>query len=152
MPGHSDRAVSNAPGTKTRAGHSRSATAAMDESMERRRLEQELRHTLSQDGFVLHYQPQIALASGAIAGGEALLRWPHRKRGMVAPGLFLPIAERSALGSHIGGWVLRTACVEAATWPDSAVVAVNVSPRHLAETIDLAPAMARRWHAGAPAT
>jgi EAL domain-containing protein (putative c-di-GMP-specific phosphodiesterase class I) len=103
----------------------------MGDAMERRRLEQELRHTLSQDGFILHYQPRIVLATGAIAGGEALLRWPHRKRGMVAPGLFLPVAERSVLGSHIGGWVLRTACVEAAAWPDPAMVAVNVSLRHL---------------------
>lgn len=103
------------------------------EATERRRLEQELRHTLSHDGFVLHYQPVVALASGTIIGGEALIRWPHRKRGMVAPGLFLPLAERSALGNHIGRWVLRTACTEAASWPGTAALAVNISPRHLAD-------------------
>ncbi len=109
----------------------RPAPETAGEATERRRLEQELRHTLSQDGFVLHYQPFIELRSGAMVGGEALIRWPHRKRGMVAPGLFLPIADRSALGTHIGGWVLRTACAEAATWPGGAIVTVNVSPRHL---------------------
>jgi EAL domain-containing protein (putative c-di-GMP-specific phosphodiesterase class I) len=133
MPRHPDGAVPNERGARPGAGPARLARDAMGDTMERRRLEQELRHTLSQDGFVLHYLPAIALASGAIAGGEALIRWPHRKRGMVAPGLFLPVAERSALGSQIGGWVLRTACIEAARWPAPATVAVNVSPRHLAE-------------------
>jgi len=128
---YSDSAVEHEARARTRAARYRTTSSATGGVMERRRLEQELRHMLSLDGFVLHYQPRIVLASGAITGGEALIRWPHRKRGMVAPGLFLPVAERSALGSHIGGWVLRTACVEAATWPATATVAVNVSPRHL---------------------
>jgi EAL domain-containing protein (putative c-di-GMP-specific phosphodiesterase class I) len=133
MRGYSDTAVEDEPGARTRAGRYRAASNAAGEAMERRRLEQELRHTLSLDGFVLHYQPLIVLATGAVTGGEALIRWPHRKRGMVAPGLFMPVAERSALGSHIGGWVLRTACIEAATWPVTATIAVNVSPRHLGD-------------------
>lgn len=100
-------------------------------SAEERRLQRELRQALSQHGFALHYQPQIALAAGATTGGEALIRWPHR-RGMIAPSLFLPVAERSALGAEIGGWVVRNACIQAARWPEGAGVAVNVSPRHLA--------------------
>lgn len=131
--GDSDSAIEDEPGARTRAGRYRTSSNAMGDAVERRRLEQELRHALSLDGFVLHYQPRIALASGAIGGGEALIRWPHRKRGVVAPGLFLPVAERSALGSHIGSWVLRTACLEAATWATTATVAVNVSPRHLGD-------------------
>ncbi|MBV9756720.1 MAG: EAL domain-containing protein [Alphaproteobacteria bacterium] len=102
------------------------------ESADERRLERELRLALAHNGFVLHYLPQVALASGATTGGEALLRWWHRRRGMIAPSLFLPVAERSGLGVEIGGWVLRTACVEAAGWPQPATLAVNVSPRHLA--------------------
>jgi EAL domain-containing protein (putative c-di-GMP-specific phosphodiesterase class I) len=133
MRGHSDNAVEDEPRARTPAGRYRTVSNVMGGAMERRRLEQELRHTLSLDGFVLHYQPLIVLASGAIAGGEALIRWLHRKRGMVAPGLFLPVAERGVLGSHIGGWVLRTACVEAATWPATTTIAVNVSPRHLGD-------------------
>jgi EAL domain-containing protein (putative c-di-GMP-specific phosphodiesterase class I) len=101
-------------------------------SAEERRLERELRLALAQDGFVLHYQPRVALASGAITGGEAMIRWPHRRRGTIAPSLFLPVAERSLLGAEISGWALRTACFEAAAWPDGASVTVNVSPRHLA--------------------
>src|SRR5260370_16533031 len=97
MRGYSDSAVEDEPGARTRAGRHHTASNAMGDAMERRRLEQELRHTLSRDGFVLHYQPRIVLATGAITGGGALLRWPHRKRGMVAPGLFLPVARRSPL-------------------------------------------------------
>lgn len=129
---HSSGAVQHEPAPPT-AVRRRVPPRAPDEAQEQRRLEQELRHTLSHDGFVLHYQPSILLASGATVGGEALIRWPHRKRGLVAPGLFLPVAERGPLGSHIGGWVLRTACVQAASWPDGASLAVNISPRHLAD-------------------
>lgn len=110
-------------------------TGAIHDVLERRRLEHELRHTLSHDSFLLHYQPTVALACGATIGGEALLRWPHRRRGIVAPALFLPVAERSGLGAHIGGWVLRAACAEAARWPAQTRVSVNISPRHLAEGI-----------------
>ena len=102
------------------------------DSAEQRRLERELRLALAQHGFCLHYQPQIALPSGATTGGEALIRWPHRRRGMISPSLFLPVAERSALGTEIGRWVLRTACADAADWPEGAIVGANVSPRHLA--------------------
>lgn len=133
MRGHSANAARDEPAARTRADRYRAASHAMGDAAERRRLEHELRHTLSQDGFILHYQPLIVLASGAIAGGEALIRWPHRKRGLVAPSLFLPVAERSPLGSHIGAWVLRTACVEATTWPAAVTVAVNVSPRHVSD-------------------
>lgn len=132
MHGSSPLAVENQPTSRSDARHA-VTSRAMDATLERRRLEQELRHALSQDGFVLNYQPSVQLASGTTVGGEALLRWPHRRRGLVAPGLFLPVAERSALATHIGGWVLRAACVEAATWPAKATVTVNVSPRHLAD-------------------
>lgn len=124
MPGQSSDVVQDpaTSGAATRKG----------ESAEERQLQRELRLALSENGLVLQYQPQIALASGALTGGEALIRWPHRRRGLIAPSLFLPVAERSSLAADIGGWVLHTACIEAAGWPEAATVAVNVSPRHLA--------------------
>ncbi|MGH6853594.1 MAG: putative bifunctional diguanylate cyclase/phosphodiesterase, partial [Methylocella sp.] len=68
--------------------------------------------------FELYYQPLVTLETGVICGFEALLRWRHPLRGMVAPAQFIPLAEETGLIVPIGGWVLRQACAEAATWPD----------------------------------
>lgn len=96
-----------------------------------RRLRRDLSTASEQEGFVLHYQPRVALRSGAVTGAEALIRWPHRKRGLMAPGSFIPIAEQAGLISDIGAWVLRAACLSAATWNRDLRVAVNVSARQL---------------------
>jgi len=123
--------------TGTRRGPVRRArlrrTTKWAEAAERRRLEQDLRRGLSEDGFELHYQPRVALGSGATVGAEALLRWPNRQRTGLSPARFLPLAERSSLGTNLGGWVLRRACVEAGSWPGAATVSVNISPRHLVD-------------------
>lgn len=102
------------------------------EAADRRRIEQDLRASLAEGSFTLHYQPRVALTSGEVTGVEALIRWPHRRRGLVPPSAFIPIAERSELIDAIGGWVLRTACREAASWSGRGInVAVNVSARQL---------------------
>jgi EAL domain-containing protein (putative c-di-GMP-specific phosphodiesterase class I) len=109
------------------------ATAA-DTHAERahlRRLRRDLSAATAHESFVLHYQPRIALASGRITGGEALIRWPHRKRGLMAAGSFIPVAEQSGLITDIGAWVLRAACVAAMQWASDVRVAVNVSARQL---------------------
>ncbi|MGH6841424.1 MAG: putative bifunctional diguanylate cyclase/phosphodiesterase, partial [Methylocella sp.] len=93
----------------------------------RRTLELDLRHALAAAEFELYYQPLITLDTGAISGFEALLRWHHPLRGMVAPAELIPLAEESGLIVPIGEWVLRQACAEAAGWPDDMKVAVNVS-------------------------
>jgi len=89
------------------------------------------------DELVLHYQPTFDLASGAVEGVEALLRWQHPEHGLLAPGVFIAAAEESGAIAGIGGWVLREACREAAAWHDlcgtNPVVAVNVSARQLRE-------------------
>ena len=104
------------------------------ERRQRRRLEQEIREALHQEVLVLHYQPRLELGSFAICGAEALLRWPHRTRGAVSPGLFVPIADQSGLIVEIGGWALRTACREAACWAGgAATVSVNIAARQLGE-------------------
>jgi diguanylate cyclase (GGDEF)-like protein/PAS domain S-box-containing protein len=106
--------------------------SAMDASAKARlTMEQDLRQALANGGFELHYQPLVNLGCNKISGCEALLRWRHPERGMVSPAEFIPIAEDTGLINEIGDWVLRTACAEAATWPDHIRLAVNVSPVQL---------------------
>ena len=94
----------------------------------RRALEFDLRNALAAGEFELYYQPLVTLETGVICGFEALLRWHHPARGMVAPAEFIPLAEEIGLIVPIGEWVLRQACAEAAAWPDDLKVAVNLSP------------------------
>jgi diguanylate cyclase len=105
--------------------------AGMDTLLrERRELEQEIAHALASNGFELAFQPLFSgVCSKEIVGFEALLRWPHPKRGMIPPSQFIPLAEETGLIVQIGAWVLDTACREAVSWPAPYRVAVNVSPR-----------------------
>ncbi len=98
------------------------------EANQRRALELDLRAAIAQGAFDIHYQPLVDLKTNAVTGCEALLRWHHPQRGMVSPAEFVPIAEETGLIEEIGDWVLRTACAEAAGWPDHVRIAVNVSP------------------------
>jgi len=105
---------------------------AMDASAKARlTMEQDLRQALANGGFEIHYQPLVHLGCNEVSGCEALLRWRHPERGMISPAEFIPIAEDTGLINEIGDWVLRTACAEAATWPDHIRLAVNVSPVQL---------------------
>jgi diguanylate cyclase (GGDEF)-like protein/PAS domain S-box-containing protein len=100
----------------------------MDAQMQdRRRLELDLRKALLADQFELYYQPLIQLASGEVAGFEALIRWNHPERGLVGPNEFIPVAEEIGLIVPLGEWVLRQACRDAAAWPGKITVAVNLS-------------------------
>jgi diguanylate cyclase (GGDEF)-like protein/PAS domain S-box-containing protein len=102
---------------------------AMDMRMKaRRELEVALRQALAAGQFDLHYQPQINVETRRITGCEALLRWMHPERGMIPPAEFIPVAEEIGLIVPLGEWVLRKACIDAASWPDDAKVAVNLSP------------------------
>ena len=101
----------------------------MDARMQaRRRLELELRHALEEKQFELYYQPVIDLARNEVASFEALLRWRHPERGIVAPGEFIPLAEEIGLIVPMGEWILQRACRDAMAWPDDIKVAVNLSP------------------------
>ncbi|HEU4374433.1 MAG TPA: diguanylate cyclase, partial [Telluria sp.] len=102
-------------------------------AMERLILENSLRAGLERGEFALFYQPQIALATGRIAGAEALIRWSHPKLGVVQPDRFIPVAEETGLIIDIGDWVLRDACRQNKLWQrrglPSIPVSVNVAAR-----------------------
>lgn len=113
----------------------------MDESVKRRAtIEEELREALaSGSGLKVHYQPQVAAAGQPVIGLEALVRWQHPSRGLIAPDQFLPIAEETGLILQLGDMVLRQACSISLRWPDL-FVAVNLSQAqfrtpHLADRI-----------------
>ncbi|WP_059752520.1 putative bifunctional diguanylate cyclase/phosphodiesterase, partial [Thiobacillus denitrificans] len=102
-------------------------------SSERLTLESSLRRALERDELRLYYQPKVDLASGAVIGLEALLRWTHPVRGMIPPDQFIPLAEETGLIVPIGEWVLRTACLQIKAWQEEGMpflpVAVNLSAR-----------------------
>lgn len=108
--------------------HERFFTSEMASRIQARHaLEADLRLALHSDEFELHYQPLYDLRQQRICGFEALVRWNHPTRGRVPPMEFIPLAEEVGLVVDIGRWVLRTACSEAACWPEDIKIAVNVS-------------------------
>lgn len=104
---------------------------------ERRVIERELRHGIENDEFFLVFQPQVAIQTGRIEGMEALLRWQHPLRGLVTPGDFIDVAEKSGLIVPLGRKVLSIACQQWAEWRDQGVnpprLSVNVSGLQLSE-------------------
>lgn len=101
---------------------------------ERLALQGSLHHAIETRQFVLHYQPQIEVASGRLVGVEALVRWQHPERGLVPPNSFIPIAEESDLIIKLGEWILQEACWQLSRWKDQGLtlrVSVNLSARQL---------------------
>jgi diguanylate cyclase (GGDEF)-like protein len=107
-------------------------------------IEKSLRHALERKEFLLYYQPRVNTITGEITGMEALLRWNHPEMGIVAPNVFIPLAEASGLIIPIGEWVLREACRQNKAWQQAGfspmTIAVNLSPKQfrqpqLVETI-----------------
>ena len=86
------------------------------------RLESELRQALSNQQLMLYYQPKVSLRSGRIVGAEALLRWRHPVRGLVAPGVFIPVAEETGLILDLGAWVFEEACRQVRAWKDANLI------------------------------
>jgi predicted signal transduction protein with EAL and GGDEF domain len=95
---------------------------------ERQRMESDLRVAVEKGLLRVVFQPSIDASSEAVTGFEALARWDHPEHGPISPSLFIPLAEEIGLIPEIGEFVLRTACAEAAKWPQTVSVAVNLSP------------------------
>jgi len=104
---------------------------------DRHELSSQLQRAVDLDQLSLVYQPIVALATGQVAGLEALVRWEHPDRGIITPGQFIEIAEENGAILPIGRWILRAACERAATWlrmgitPPTIFIAVNVSAREI---------------------
>ena len=105
---------------------------SMDARLQRQHsMEQDVRRALADGQLLLHYQPQVDLATRRVTGVEALLRWQHPERGMIPPCEFIPLCEDTGLIVPVGEWVLRTACAQAARWNSEGQgrrLAVNLSP------------------------
>ena len=114
-------------------------TAMNARALERLELEADLRRALRRGEFEVYYQPKVDLGTGRLAGLEALVRWRHPVRGVVGPGVFIPLAEETGLIQPLGQWVLEEACRQARRWGEAAgggaavVVSVNLSARQFAQ-------------------
>ena len=100
-------------------------------------MQEALRLALARQEFVLHYQPQLDLRTGAILGVEALIRWRHPNLGLLPPARFIPLAEETGMITGIGAWVINEACRQAEAWRKEGLppirMSVNVSARQFRE-------------------
>jgi len=90
-------------------------------------VESELRRALDRDEFVLHYQPKVNIVTGSFSGMEALIRWQHPVRGLVAPDGFIGIAEESGLLTPMSKWIIRTVCRQLRVWREQGIGAVSAA-------------------------
>jgi EAL domain-containing protein (putative c-di-GMP-specific phosphodiesterase class I) len=121
---------------RTRSGFAVYQTGQDEQIAEHLSLMSEMRRAVENDELVLHYQPKMSLASGSVQHVEALVRWNHPKRGLLAPIHFIPFAEQTGYVKMITNWVLNKAIAQCATWESlglSMQIAVNVSVRDLVQ-------------------
>ncbi|MEA2594864.1 MAG: hypothetical protein QOF01_1333, partial [Thermomicrobiales bacterium] len=118
-----------------RATHRVFEPSMAEQAAARLALESDLRRAVEREELLLYYQPEVDLATGAIVGAEALVRWQHPRRGLLGPGEFIPIAEESGLIVPIGAWVLTEACRQLSEWRNLGptgkrlILGVNLSAR-----------------------
>ncbi|WP_255576288.1 bifunctional diguanylate cyclase/phosphodiesterase [Comamonas sp. Y33R10-2] len=107
------------------------------DASEQLELQNDLRHAIERKQISLHYQPKIDGERGSIIGVEALLRWTHPERGMIAPDTFIPLAERFGIINSLGNWVIEEACRQLAEWQALGLqmrMAINLSVHQLRES------------------
>ncbi|WP_236024130.1 bifunctional diguanylate cyclase/phosphodiesterase [Comamonas suwonensis] len=107
------------------------------DASEQLELQSDLRNAIQRQQMSLHYQPKIDGERGSIIGVEALLRWTHPERGMIAPDIFIPLAERFGIIINLGNWVIEEACRQLAEWRGMGLqmrVAINLSVHQLRES------------------
>jgi len=131
--------IAAATGTHDQSNCCRFFVADMDlDSRRKMTMEAALRHALEREEFVLYFQPQVDLTSGAIVGAEALIRWQRPGDGVVPPEEFITLLEETGLIVPVGEWVLRQACRQAKQWQDEGLppfrMAVNLSARQFQES------------------
>ncbi|SFG59797.1 putative bifunctional diguanylate cyclase/phosphodiesterase [Methylobacterium gossipiicola] len=93
----------------------------------RRTLHDEIGRALAAGELVMHYQPQVAFATGQIVGAEALLRWRHPTRGLLLPGMFLSTLEAHPMAADIGGWIIEETCRQAAQWRAAGLPPIRIA-------------------------
>ena len=107
----------------------------IDQSLERRLLENALRQGIKEQQFYLEFQPKINLSTNELIGMEALVRWNHPELGIISPGKFIPLAEETGLIVPLGEWILKESCLQTIAWQKKGypplVISVNVSIRQL---------------------
>ncbi|MEB3308801.1 MAG: EAL domain-containing protein [Snowella sp.] len=131
-------------------------TAMQVTAIQRFKLEHELRDALKNEEFCLFYQPIICLATGQLAGFEALIRWQHPVHGLISPGEFIPLAEEIGLIKALDLWALQAACEQMHQWqlqfprssPHSFMMSVNFSPIELMQRniVEIVTNIIRRYH------
>lgn len=104
-----------------------------EDFMEKLNLENNLRLAIKRNEFILYYQPQYDTKNKNLVGMEALIRWKHPEKGLISPGIFIPVAEESGLIVQIGEWVIKESCRQIRAWMDKGInniqVSVNVSAK-----------------------
>ncbi|MEA2999918.1 MAG: hypothetical protein QOK17_1751 [Sphingomonadales bacterium] len=117
-----------------RGTHRFYAPAMQAAAVDRQILERDLSEALERDQLQLLYQPVVEAVSEEVVAFEALIRWQHPTRGLLGPDTILAVATDIGIMPRIGAWILRSACAEAADWPEHVRVAVNVSPAEFAHS------------------
>jgi len=127
---HADTAMYHAK-TRGRNAWEFFSPAMNDRALDRLALETDLRKSLENGNFIVHYQPQVCLRTGNVVGAEALVRWQHPALGLLQPARFLPVAREVGLMSRIDDWVLQEACIQGRSWQCAGLapirIAVNLS-------------------------
>jgi diguanylate cyclase (GGDEF)-like protein len=115
-----------------RGAHRFYAPAMQAAAVDRQIIERDLGEALERDQLLLLYQPVVEATSEEVVAFEALIRWQHPTRGLLGPETILPVATDTGIMPRLGAWILRSACAEAAAWPEHVRVAVNLSPAEFA--------------------